>query len=643
MIEVELPDGTILEIDAKSEEEAAKIAQKYMKDQGGEKSSPEKEKKGFKEGFVDGMLSGAKRQGSLGLEALSGAAKGTAGMFEELTGIGGISSGRAARMAKMGIDKQLTAKDFLPEKGKFAGDSLATDMAYMAGEYGGPAGVLGRVVGPAAAAVEAITGAIAGTGAAVAGEAGEKLFGEKGRAAFEFAGGILAPLVFPGTGKIIGTSEGTVRKGFTEAQEKIIATGKANKIKVFATDIENPETFVGRSVQKIGEMMGSAGSGGAKASQQKARIGVIENIAEEFGADLTSKHAEDVVKNIGKNVMKTKLKGVEIRNQAIEELTTHGAVPTPKANKAINDVLAEEVKKKAAADSRAVKKFENYKESFEGADFDVLNLIRKDIIAEKLAAAAGDAKALAQKSTGVLGKVKSALDEDMSDFAKAKNRDSAAKWITGNRILAEGYDKARQRTMRTTLAKADSTPEDIMKLMNNNKLSDQKRLYSLLDDNGKKSAQDAFITKMLEDSGFFTDKGPNPNSFATQMGKPKNQRFMSVFFKGEKKKELDGITKLLNATRRGQDASVLTNTGQITAPLTAIAGLGATTSAITAAKTAIPLMTITKLYESTGFRRMLYKLGKAPPGSRAEGDLIKKIQQASLPTALNSLTSQEQE
>ena len=51
-----------------------------------------------------------------------------------------------------------------------------------------------------------------------------------------------------------------------------------------------------------------------------------------------------------------------------------------------------------------------------------------------------------------------------------------------------------------------------------------------------------------------------PNAFATEMKKFQPQ--INTFFKGEERKQLEGLQRLLDATRRAQDAAVTTPTGQ---------------------------------------------------------------------------------
>ena len=192
MITIELPDGEQVDIDTDDEARAVEAARRYWR------SKPKRQEEQQPE--QSALMSGLEYAGNLGMEVLSGAGRGLVGGAEYILGLDPESQRRDAmwREKLTGIKSTVKvpslASDVLPQKGEFAGEGLATDIAAMAGEYAAPAGALGRVVGKAPAIAEAVTGALSGVGAAVGGEVGESIGGETGRTVGEIAGGMIAPM-----------------------------------------------------------------------------------------------------------------------------------------------------------------------------------------------------------------------------------------------------------------------------------------------------------------------------------------------------------------------------------------------------------------------------------------------------------------
>lgn len=237
-MKLQLPDGRIIEIPTDDEGQAKRLALRFYK----ENPAPEK-KKGFFEGVAEGAMGQAKTLLPLGAEALAGAGRGIANQFETLTGIN--SPARAEMLSKMGIDQKTAERDVLPQKGEFAGEGLATDVAATAGEFGGQGAALGGLVGKAPAIAEAATSAVSGGVSALAGELGEAVAGEKGRSAFELAGGIAG-------GAIAGNS--MINKN--TLSEKI-KDSNAKKVLRSAAPTSNELKNVGREIYKDIDNLGA--------------------------------------------------------------------------------------------------------------------------------------------------------------------------------------------------------------------------------------------------------------------------------------------------------------------------------------------------------------------------------------------------
>ena len=153
---------------------------------------------------------------------------------------------------------------------------------------------------------------------------------------------------------------------------------------------------------------------------------------------------------------------------------------------------------------------------------------------------------------------------------------------------------------------------------------------------GKVSAQKAIIQKALIDAKFFKpDEDPNPDAFANVLGKPNFQKATKIFFEGAAKDRLDGITKLLNSTRRAQEATTTVRTGErLLAPAAGTLGAIAVAANPLVGVPVVALSTaLVKAYDSRPFRSLMLKLKGTRPESRQEA----RILEAAFPIVLGEL------
>jgi hypothetical protein len=147
------------------------------------------------------------------------------------------------------------------------------------------------------------------------------------------------------------------------------------------------------------------------------------------------------------------------------------------------------------------------------------------------------------------------------------------------------------------------------------------RLAKSMGEKGREAARKAIIQEALKDSKFFNaDVEPNPDLLANVLSRPNTQQAIRVFFHGDARKELDGLTRLLNATRRAQQGSAVVKTGEQAVPALLAGGAGAAIAV--KPEVAIPLVVlgsaVIKSYESAPFRNLMLKLSQTQPGSAAE-------------------------
>ena len=298
-----------------------------------------------------------------------------------------------------------------------------------------------------------------------------------------------------------------------------------------------------------------------------------------------------------------------------------GNVPNDRTIAAIDEVLAKQAKLGAKSDKAMIKNMEDIKSAVSQDDFgfSVSKNIRTEII--------DDLKALSRaddtRATGATQTIKSALDKDMVAFARSVDRESAANWLRSNRAFADELQITKQTELKRILNAGTATPEKVLPILMGGKRSELGRLSSSLSPKGRGAARAAIVKDVLDKSGFF--KGDiNPDKLATALGNTKTKQAVDVFFKGNSKKQLDGLVDLLNATRRAQAAAVSPATGVQAVPLIGATGIGAgaATDLVATGGVVGSLSAIAKAYESGPVRTMLLKIANRNKRAPIETGLL---------------------
>ena len=414
-----------------------------------------------------------------------------------------------------------------------------------------------------------------------------------------------------------------------EAQA-ILQAGERADVPVLTTDLRPPDTFAGKFLQQTSEKLGPVGSGSARQTQQLARENAVVGLADEFGVELDSSFGDVIVKSIGRKSARTLEEAGAERLQAVSTLDTFGEVPLTNTIQVVSDQLAAQARLGARADTGLVKSLEDTLSALRGGDFSLLKDIRSEVISDLRAIGRGeDTRAL-----GAVQDLKSAIDKDMVSFARANDPNSARLWLRSNRAFAEELTNIKDTELKRILSRGDATPEVVIPVLKGGKVSELNRLNNSMGAKGQAAARSAIIQDALQESGYFSDN-INPDRLANALLKPNRQKAIGVFFSAEDKAQLDGFIKLLNSTRRAQQAAAAPATGIQTIPL--ISG-----SLLTLGLTANPFMTLTavgtlagfaKAYESGPVRSLLLRLDRAEPGSALETSLL----EAATPLVLEGL------
>lgn len=455
-------------------------------------------------------------------------------------------------------------------------------------------------------------------------EAGEEFLGEKGNEVAGPVGGAVgetlptvAEILIPVKGSKAARSVAASGPNAREAQ--ILEAGKEFDVPVLTSDVKPPQTAFGNFVQKMNDKLGVLGSGSARVSQQRARIAAIEGYIDEMDIDIDSPFASDIVASLN-NASSRRLKAAgNVRSQAVNALNTHGNVPTDKAQAVIQRLRDEQAALGETANPAITSLLDRFDAELKGdKNFESLKNQRTQAIKERNKFDRSEDTSPRDAAQAI----KSAIDKDLMSFARKNDRVAARQWLESNRQFANEYAVTKRTELKRILEGGEATPEKVLSILRGGKPSELKRLNNSLTDKGRASARAAVIQNALEKSGWPSQI--NPDRFASALSKPNAQKAIAAFFGPQDKKQIDGLTRLLDATRRAQQAKLLPETG---AQLVPFAGAGALTALgkVDPVLTGLGAATISgfaKAYESKGFRTMLIKLANTKKGSKKETELL---------------------
>jgi hypothetical protein len=180
-------------------------------------------------------------------------------------------------------------------------------------------------------------------------------------------------------------------------------------------------------------------------------------------------------------------------------------------------------------------------------------------------------------------------------------------------------------TLKSVLAKGDQVPETVNRLLFSSKPSEVAQLYRSLTPAGRANARSAIITRAVEKAGGIDNV--SPERFATQvkdLGKSVN-----IFFSGDDLNRLQGLSRVINLTRRASEAALLPPSGVQNFYAMLGVGGGALSGGLPGAVTTGALMGTVggaaRLYESAPVRNLLMQIPRTKAGSAEEAALVKRL------------------
>lgn len=433
---------------------------------------------------------------------------------------------------------------------------------------------------------------------------------------------------------VIGGAYRLSRGAIPEEQAAVIREGSEAGVPVMTTDVIEPETLAGKLARSTGERVPFAGTGTLRAGQQEAR----EEAVQQFVSKYQEPSYEDIIDSL-----RDKSKGVRqaagnVLQSTGNKLDDVGEIPVNRSISQIDEALAELDRPGVLTSEAAKNELTQLREVLsQPQTFTTLKENRtffNDIIGSF---GKGDRSQLPGRAKSLLTRAGNALTEDMDSFAKKNlTPKEYSGWKKANQVYAGEAQKLKNTRIKNVLDKGDVSPESVETLLFSKKPSEVKSLYNSLTTEGKDNARSALIYKAFDNASKRAG-GISPNTFTSELNKLTKQT--DVFFKGDQKKQLEGFKRLMDATRRAQDAAVETPTGQ------QLLGAGAGYAAFTDLGATLGLGGtaggLSRIYESAPVRNALLKLGSVPKGSdRFLSSLFEA--QSAISSAAQSLRSQEE-
>lgn len=496
----------------------------------------------------------------------------------------------------------------LPDIGQLAAGALAFT----------PAGRLAEIVGGGIATQAAALGiGSAATQAAIEGAqaAGGGDFNAED-VAISGALGAAAPIAAGAIGAGVDTAKRGVQalRNAPGAQSEIVQAAKQANIPLMTTDVAQPETFIGKSAQAIGERIPLAGTGGARATQQEARKAAVQAL----GAEYPTPRPGAIIDSLKAQKSKVKQAAAQRYDELVPKVDQLGAIQYTKTQQAIDDALAELSKPGVVSSKEAVQELQQFADTLKSAP-QTYSSLKENRTALRDVVSSYDAQGRSQLPTrakALLNRVYGSLSADMDDAARgALSPRDFGRLKEANAIYASEAERLTKTRLKNVLDKGDLTPEVAETLLFSNKRSEVKNLYDSLTSKGRDAVRASIIQRAIKEADGIDNV--SPDKFLNSLRRLENQT--GVAFKGDQRKQVEGLKQVLAATKRAGQAGVKTATGQeLFAPVGAAAAgslIGDFGTTMAAGATAGALA---RIYESPAMRNALIRIGSAPKSQMAK-------------------------
>jgi|TARA_R110000772_G_scaffold266513_1_gene389115 hypothetical protein len=406
-----------------------------------------------------------------------------------------------------------------------------------------------------------------------------------------------------------------------------IALGEQFNVPVLTSDIRPAETFASKTLETIRERVPIAGTGPVRVAQQEKRSSAIKDVLKEFGGGDTDTLTNKVLDNLLKTRSATIEKFSGVKNEIIDRLDdvvpTTGNVTGVPVNRTILTIDEEIVKLKSLKTDElapAIAQLEDWRNAVQGQGIKNIEALRKQLGETFSSPDLVSVKGTTQKS---LNKIYGAVRDDMGDFILQNGgKSDYKKWQASNQKLSGLIRELDKTALKTTLNKGGVTPEAVRGLLFSKKPSDLKILYKNLTPSGRKNAQAAILSEIVDKS---TTSGViSPAKFISNF--ERNQPQFDVFFKGNDAVQVKGLKRILEITERASVSGVAPPTGvQNSIPILSVILTDLVGSMGAAFGSGALIGGGARLYESKAIRDAITHLSRTKSLTKGEAVAIKRL------------------
>jgi hypothetical protein len=441
----------------------------------------------------------------------------------------------------------------------------------------------------------------------------------------------LAGGAFKGLEGLIKTGVRLAKSSGASSGKELVEDATDAGIPLLTSDVFPPTTFAGKTAQQITEKIPVIGTGAIREKQQAARKVAVNEVVDSYGEFSYGA----VVDSLRSQKDKVKRAAGSVLNSTGAKLDDVGEIPTSNTRVSIEAALEELGRKGVLTSSKAADDIATLSKTIAEAP-QTFTTLKENRTAFRDIVNSIDPQAKSQLGTrgkGLMDDVLNSMTDDMKFFARGNLDPSEfAKWQKANAVYASEAQKLTKTKLKNILDKGDVTPEAVQTMLFSRKPSEVRALYQSMGATGRQNARAAIISKIASSRVDLT-----PTGFAGEV--KKNALQVNTFFKGEEKKSLDGLVKALDASKRAQDASVSTPTGQ---QLIGAVTLGAAATDLFATLGIGSAVGVTaRLFESAPVRNALLKLSAAPKGSSSFEKALSELNAILLPSAVAMRNAQQ--
>jgi hypothetical protein len=427
---------------------------------------------------------------------------------------------------------------------------------------------------------------------------------------------------------------------------EIVEAGRQANIPIMTSDLPSrqPTRFIGAGAQRLAERIPIVGTGGLRATQQQARENAVRDFLVENSGAIPKDASERLVADAVRKNADTLDKYSTSKEEVFSNVSTAGAVPPTNALQKIDEQIALLSRRRTTAGDEAVVKLQELRKKLvDDRDIYQMESFRSD----ELGNAFNDANLSIGASNLVQRAVRNVyrpLNEDIGQFIlRNGGKQDYTKWRVANARLSVGLEEAKRKSLKAILQRGEADPQTIEAMLFSGKKSDVAAFYRALTPEGQSLARMAVVNRIAEKMG---TGSVSPEKFVSQVEKQGNQ--IGVFFSDAQQKDLKGLVRALNATRRGGQAPIMTQSGQenYILILAGLLGIGADTLTTGGVGTglAAAFTAGARLYESKPVRTLFAALEKTKAGSDQERVIIGKINEKFAPivATLSAVKSEEE-